>query len=96
MTDITVKPDRVDSTAAAIDAGAKGIETQLQTLRGSERLLLGGWTGDAADAYEVAQDRWIDQMTTVAGVAHTAAEAARTAATAYRDADDAVGRSWGL
>jgi WXG100 family type VII secretion target len=96
MTDITVTPDRVDATAAAIDAGAKGIEAELLALQGGERQLLGGWTGDAADAYESAQDRWLAQMKTVAGVAHAAAEAARTAATAYRDADDAVGRAWGL
>ncbi|MDF2491558.1 MAG: family type secretion target [Microbacterium sp.] len=96
MADITVKPDRVDSTAAAVESGAAGIESQLQILQGAERQLLGAWTGDAATAYQGAQDDWVAQMRTLAGVARAAADAARTAAAAYRDADDAVGRAWGV
>jgi WXG100 family type VII secretion target len=96
MSDITVKPDRVDATAGAVDAGATAIESQLETLQGAERQLLGQWTGDAATAYQGAQNAWVAQMKTVAGVAHAAADAARTAADAYRDADDAVGKAWSL
>lgn len=96
MTDITVKPDRVDSAASAVDAGARGIEAELQTLSGARGVLLTQWTGDAANAYEAAQTAWIRDMRALAKIGHAAAEAARASATAYRDADDAVGRAWGL
>ena len=96
MTDITVKPDRVYATASAVDAGARGIEGALQTLEGSQGLLLTQWTGDAADAYSSAQTGWLQQMRTLVAAGHAAAAAAETAAAAYRDADDSVGRAWGL
>ena len=96
MSDLSVTPERVESLSASVDAGAAGIEAQLVTLRAAKQQLLGAWIGDAADAYSAAQNEWMQQMQTLAGVAHAAADAAHTAATAYRDADQAVGRAWGM
>jgi len=96
MSDLSVTPERVESLSASVDAGAAGIETQLATLDGAKQQLLGAWIGDAANAYSGAQQEWMQQMQTLAGVAHAAAEAAQTAATAYREADEAVGRAWGM
>jgi WXG100 family type VII secretion target len=96
MTDITVKPDRVDALAGSVEGGARGIDAALQTLQGSKGVLLTQWRGDAADAYAGAQEKWIQDMRTLAQVGRAASDAARSAAAAYRDADDAVGRTWGL
>ncbi len=96
MSDLSVKPPSVEALSASVDASASDIEAQLTTLRGAEQQLLGAWMGEAADAYRSAQDGWLQQMQTLAGVAHAAAAAAHTAATAYREADEAVGKAWGL
>lgn len=96
MSDLSVTPASVESLSASVDASASDIEAQLTTLRGAKQQLLGAWVGDAANAYSGAQDGWLQQMQTLAGVAHAAAAAAQTAATAYREADEAVGKAWGL
>lgn len=96
MSDLSVKPDQVDALAASVNDGASGIETQLTTLQGAQRVLLGAWTGEAAEAYRHSQDGWLQQMQTLARVAHAAADAAERAAAGYREADDAVGRAWSL
>lgn len=96
MSDLSVTPASVESLSASVDASSSEIEGQLATLRGAKHQLLGAWIGEAANAYSSAQDEWLQQMQTLAGVAHAAAEAARTAATAYREADEAVGKAWGL
>ncbi|MCR2785507.1 MULTISPECIES: WXG100 family type VII secretion target [unclassified Microbacterium] len=96
MSDLSVTPASVESLSASVDASASGIEGQLSTLRGAKQQLLGAWVGEAANAYSVAQDEWLQKVQALAGVAHAAAEAAHTAATAYREADEAVGKAWGL
>lgn len=96
MSDLSVTPESVESLSASIQAGASGIEAQLTTLGGAKGQLLGAWIGDAANAYSGAQEDWLTQMQTLATVARAAAAAADTAATAYRDADEAVGKAWGL
>ncbi|WDG19396.1 WXG100 family type VII secretion target [Microbacterium sp. Clip185] len=96
MTDISVRPEHVESTGSVVDEGASGIAQQVQALDNARSQLLGQWTGDAADAYATAQAGWIRDMSVLAEVGHRAAEAARTAAEAYIDADNAVGRLWGI
>jgi WXG100 family type VII secretion target len=96
MTSFSIQPDSLVETASSIDAAAERTAAETATLASARDMLLGGWEGDAADAYASQQARWLTDMTRLAGVGRAAADAARTAAQAYRDADDAVGRAWSL
>lgn len=96
MTSFSITPDRLVETASSIDAAAQRTAAETATLASARNTLLGGWKGDAADAYASRQEQWLAEMTRLADIGRAAAEAARTAAQAYRDADDAVGRAWSL
>ncbi len=96
MTSFSITPDRLVETASSVDAAVQRTAAETATLASARNALLGGWQGDAADAYAAKQEEWLSEMTRLADVGRAAADAARAAAQAYREADDAVGRAWSL
>ncbi|MDZ5144194.1 WXG100 family type VII secretion target [Microbacterium testaceum] len=96
MTIFSIKPDSLIDTASSIDAAAHRIASETATLSSARDALLGAWKGEAATSYAAKQTTWLNDVTHMVDVGRTAAEAARVAAQAYRDADDAVARAWSL
>lgn len=96
MTDYSVTPPLVRSLGSALEGVATGIHGGLDALSASAGALSGQWRGDAADAYQASQAGWTQQMTAHTRALEHAAEAARTAAEAYADADERVGRLWSI
>jgi len=96
MTVFSIQPDSLVDTASSIDASAQRIATETATLSSARDALLGAWKGEAAASYAARQTSWLNDVTHMVDIGRSAAEAARAAARAYRDADDAVGRAWSL
>ncbi|OAN40990.1 WXG100 family type VII secretion target [Microbacterium sp. H83] len=96
MTDYSVEPPQVEALGAALEAAASGIEDRLSGLSRAAGTLAGQWQGDASTAYQGRQSGWLQEMGAHAAALHGAADAARTAAEAYRNADDRVGALWSI
>ncbi|PKI92941.1 hypothetical protein CW368_01180 [Actinomycetales bacterium SN12] len=96
MTDYSVTPPLVQTLGSALDGSASSIHSSLSALSARAGALAGQWRGDAADAYQARQADWSQEMAAHARALQAAAEAARTAAEVYADADERVGRLWSI
>lgn len=58
MQSMSVQPAQVSALAQAIRGGAKGIESELQTLESAVGKLRASWSGESQQAYDQAQLKW--------------------------------------
>jgi 6 kDa early secretory antigenic target len=54
--------DSLNGLAASIGSAARGISRELENLEATAETLRPQWTGEAADAYELARSQWHQQL----------------------------------
>lgn len=59
----SVTPGQVTALSSQIRTGANGIRTELQDLDAKVATLRAGWSGEAQEAYSLAQRQWTQSLT---------------------------------
>lgn len=96
MRDLKAEPEAIHTIADQVEAESTAIGETLSGFTADTRALAAGWTGAAHDAFAGAAATWHRDMTTRNEMLDALAQAMRTAADAYEQADAAVARIWSL
>lgn len=78
----------------AINASVSAIGGELDRLDASVKTLQSAWSGEARDAYRIAQSEWSRSMRELRAVLDHAREGAADAGRKLRAADDSVRGLW--
>jgi WXG100 family type VII secretion target len=62
---MSVRPEQVIALAGEIRTGAGGIRTRLEELEAEVGKLRASWDGEAQTAYDQAQAKWTQSLTTL-------------------------------
>ncbi|WP_295841518.1 WXG100 family type VII secretion target [uncultured Microbacterium sp.] len=79
--------DEINASISAIDGELNRLDTSVKTLQSA-------WSGEARDAYRIAQSEWSRSMRELRAVLDHAREGAADAGRKLRAADDSVRGLW--
>ena len=91
---ITLDSGKHLSFLDAINASVSAIDGELDRLDASVKTLQSAWSGEARDAYRIAQSEWSRSMREVRAVLDRVREGAADAGRKLRAADEGVRGLW--
>ncbi|TWP46403.1 WXG100 family type VII secretion target [Lentzea tibetensis] len=93
--EITVTFGELAAASGEITGSAGKIESELSDLKGRVDKVLAGYTGESAEMYQEAQNKWAQAAGDLQQVLNSIGVAVQQAADAYQGAEQQNARRWG-
>ncbi|MFC0439319.1 WXG100 family type VII secretion target [Kutzneria buriramensis] len=97
MADSSIKVTfaEIQQAASDINSASQQIDSHLDQLKAKIAPIVADWTGDAAEAYQVAQKNWDDAAKEFNQTLQAIGIAVRDAGSGYEGAEGAAKKLWG-
>ncbi len=94
MTELSTRPEDLESAARRLDTATKEIGAELDLLESRSRALAATWSGDAQRAYDHAHRRWQADYAELVTLLGQCSAAARSASQRYTDTERENASRW--